>query len=214
MMKRVVIILTGLLPFLAVAQKNKKMKVIDIFKTYITGDFDNSAQVTAEIKAGKQVHPLAIHVNRVADDKIQNKPADLNGFFIIEESYYLYEGKPLDIKPYLFHFRQGSKANEVTLTVYQLPGGIKKETFRNDNDTLLLDYNSLLPSPTFKGATYTWNAAGKTFTTNTPNDLPGGMKFTLTEKFTKDTLEVMELLEKDGKRLTAYDTPLIYQRKK
>jgi hypothetical protein len=214
MMKRVAIILASLMPLVAVAQKNKKIKPVDIFKTYITGDFDNSAQVTAEIKAGKQIHPLAIHVNRVANDKVKNKPVDLNGFFLIEESYYLAEGKPVEVKPYLFLFQQGSKLEEILLKVYVLPAGIKKEDFRNDNTGLELDYTALQPSPTFNGATYTWNAAAKTFAANSPNDLPGGMKFTLTEKFTKDTLEVMELLEKDGKRLTAYDTPIVYNRKK
>ncbi len=210
-MKRIFLLLC-LIPFFAVAQKVKKIRTLDIFKTYITGDFDNSAQVTAEIKKGKQVHPLAIHVNRVADKKITNLPAGLNGFFIIEESYYLYEGKAVEVKPYLFLFRQGSRANEVLLTVYQLPADIKKEAFRNDNDTLVMDYNSLQPSPTFKGAVYVWNAADKTFSTHSPNELSGGMTFTLTEKFTNDTLEVMELLEKSGQRLTPYDTPIVYKR--
>jgi hypothetical protein len=195
--------------------KNSKMKPVDIFKNYITGDFDNSSQVTAEIKMGKQIHPLAVHVNRVANHKIKNIPDSIlkKGFFIIEESYYLTEGKPLEIKPYLFLFTAGKNAT-VQLAVFQIPEGIKKEELRNDNKNLFMDYNLLKPSPTFKGATYSWDEKQKTFSTNAPNDLPNGIRFTLIETFTKDKLEVMELLEKDGRRLTPYDTPLIYIRKK
>jgi len=39
------------------------------------------------------------------------------------------------------------------------------------------------------------------------------MKFTLIETLGKTRLIVMELLEKEGKRLTPYDTPIIYDRK-
>jgi hypothetical protein len=187
-------------------------KLLNTFQQYITGDFDNSEQVVAEIKAGKQIHPLAIHVNRVANSKINNLPANFNGFFVIEESYYLNEGKPVDVKPYLFLFTSKT-STEIELTVYQLPEGVKKEEFRNDNQTLFIDYYALKPSPTFKGAVYKWNEKSKTFSTNAPNDLGNGMKFTLIETFTANQLSVMELLEKDGKRLTPYDTPIIYKRK-
>lgn len=188
-------------------------KLLITFQKYITGNFDNSEQVVAEIKAGKQIHPLSIHVNRLANNKIKNLPAYFGGFFIIEESYYLAEGKPIDIKPYFFLFQAKSK-NEVQLTVYQLPEGIKKEEFRNDNQTLVIDYNTLKPSLTFKGAVYTWNKKSKTFSTNASNELGNGMKFTLIETLTANQLSVLELLEKDGKRLTVYDTPIIYRRKK
>lgn len=207
------LLISCFLLFTSITFSQHQNKLLNIFQQYITGDFDNSEQVVAEIKAGKQIHPLAIHVNRVANDKIKNLPADLNGFFIIEESYYLTEGKPVDIKPYLFLFRAKSN-NEVELSVYQLPEVVKKEEFRNDNQNLLIDYNTLKLSPTFKGAVYLWNVKAKTFSTNAPNELGNGMKFTLIETFSANKLSVMELLEKDGKRLTAYDTPIIYKRKK
>lgn len=193
------------------AQKKGKMKIIDIFKQYITGDFSNSHQVVAEIAAGKQIHPLAIHVNRVCDNKILNKPT-VDGFFILEESYYLAEGKAVEAKPYLFLF-EASGDTAVKLTVYQWPKELKKEACRNDNAELKLDFNTMLPSPTFKGALYTWNAKDRTFSTNSVNDLPNGMRFTLTEKFMDKQLQVMELLEKEGKSLTIYNTPIIYDRK-
>jgi hypothetical protein len=204
------LILTALLSTTALqAQRNR---VFETFRTYITGDFDNSEQVTAEIKAGRQVHPLSIHVNRVADAKVLNRPDGIKGFFILEESYYLSEGKPLERKPYLFLFEpEGS--DKVRLSAYQLPGHLKKEDVRNDNDTLSFDYATLQRSPTFKGAVYDWNPAEKSFSTRSPNELPGGMTFTLIEHFTQDALTVMELLEKDGKRLTPYDTPILYKRR-
>lgn len=193
------------------AQK-KQAKLISIFRQYITGDFDNSNQVLAEIKAGKQIHPLAVHVNRVADDKVINKPKELNGFFIIEESYYLSEGKPLELKPFLFYFSQGEK-NKINLTVYQFPVQYKKEEIRNDNKELVIDFLQLKVSPTFSKAVYTWDAANKTFSTNTSVSLPGDMKFSLIETFTNTQLSVMELLEKGGQRITSYSTPILYQRK-
>ncbi len=186
-------------------------KLLNRFREYITGDFDNSQQVLAEIKSGKIIHPLAVHVNRIADDKIINKPDNLNGFFVLEESYYHTEGKAMESKPYLFLFTLQS-GGIIHLTTYQL-NNFKKEELRNDNTSLQFDYRTLVPSPTFRGADYSWNPLDKTFSTVSVNDLGNGMKFTLSETFTSKKLQVMELLEKNGQRLTAYDTPIIYDRK-
>ena len=76
------LLLTG---FQASAQNNSN-DLLNRFKQYITGDFDNANQVMEELKAGKVIHPLAIHVNRIADNKVINKPANLEGFFLLEES--------------------------------------------------------------------------------------------------------------------------------
>jgi hypothetical protein len=204
--------------FLSGCGNNKKlarnMDTIGLFRTIIIGDFDNSRQVADEIAAGKQVHPLAKHVNRIADDKIDGLPPNnaSNGFWIIEESYYEYPGKPIEAKPYLFHFSQGERGT-VLLKVYQFPAGLKKEDIKNSNPALRLAFKDLKPSPTFKGAVYTYHPENGTFTTDTPNDLGNGMTFTLTETLSKTQLVVMELLVKDGKRLTPYDTPIVYDRK-
>lgn len=56
------------------------------------------------------------------------------------------------------------------------------------------------------------NPDGESFSVNHPNDLGNGMKFTLIETLSLSQLEVMELLEKDGQRVTPYDTPIIYKR--
>jgi hypothetical protein len=195
---------------------SKKMQTtftsINLFKEIITGDFDNATQLADEIKAGKQIHPLAKHVNRVADNKIKNLPKDDNSFFILEESYYIYPGKPMDVKPYLFKFT-GLENNTVLLSVYQLPKEIDKKDIRNDNEKLFFDYNELTTSTTFKGATYEFNELKKTFNTTSINDLGNGLTFTLTETLSKNKLIVMELLEKEGKKLTPYDTPIVYDRK-
>jgi hypothetical protein len=203
---------------LAACSSTKKvqnnMRAIDVFREVITGDFDNARQVADEIAAGKQVHPLASHINRVADGKIEGLPTEgeNDNFWIIEESYYQYPGKPLEAKPYLFNFSQG-EGNTVLLKVYQFPAGISKEDIRNNNADLKLPFSELKLSPSFKGAAYTYNPEQNTFTTNAPNELGNGMRFTLIETLGKDKLIVMELLEKDGKRITPYDTPIIYDRK-
>jgi hypothetical protein len=196
----------------ASAQETSNGKaLLNRFKEYITGDFDNSRQVMAEMKAGKIIHPLAIHVNRVADDKVINQPADLNGFFILEESYYLTSGKTMESKPYLFLFTLQSKGI-IHLTTFQL-NNYTKEELRNDNTVLKFDYKTLIPSPTFQGADYTWNPHKKTFSTVSVNELGNGLRFTLSETFTSKTLQVMELMEKNGQRLTSYETPIFYERK-
>jgi hypothetical protein len=213
-MKYLILLATTLL-FFSNCNNSKKMQTaittINLFKEIITGDFDNAAQITEETKAGKQIHPLAKHVNRVADNKIKNLPKDENSFFILEESYYIYPNKPLEVKPYLFKFTAGEN-NSVLLSVYQLPKEVDKKDIRNDNEKLFFDFNELNLSTTFKGATYKYDKLKKEFTTTSINDLGNGLRFTLTEKLSKNKLIVLELLEKEGKKLTPYDTPIIYNR--
>jgi hypothetical protein len=188
-----------------------KMVAYDYFKDVLCGTFDNKTQVAAEIKSGKQIHPLAKHVTAVANKKIKNLPANLSGYFILEESYYTTEGKPMEIKPYLF-FIEPVSDTQIKLSSYSLPTDIPKADIRNDNAAFILDFKTISVSKTFKPAIYTL-ADGK-FTVNHPTDLGNGMTFTLIETLSKNRLEVMELLEKNGKKLTPYDTPIIYDRTK
>jgi hypothetical protein len=187
-----------------------KMTAYAYFKDVLCGTFDNSNQVEAERKAGKQIHPKAKHVTALVDPKIKNLPSDLNGYFILEESYYTYEGKPMEIKPYLF-FIEPVSDSQIKLSSYTMPTDIPKADIRNDNTKFSLDFKAISVSKTFKPAIYT--LADGTFTVNHPTDLGNGMTFTLIETLTKNRLEVMELLEKNGKRLTPYETPIIYDRK-
>lgn len=186
----------------------KNERAIDQFAQYIVGDFTNQKQVEAEQKAGKQIHPLAKHVNRRADGKIIGAPTR-DGFWLLEESYYEYPGKSMEAKPYLFFF-EAAGDNEVRLIVYKFPEGLAAESLKNSNADLKMNFSDLKLSPTFKGALYT--RTGNSFSTNSPNDLGNGMTFTLIETFTKNQLQVMELLEKNGQRLTPYDTPILYDR--
>jgi hypothetical protein len=188
-----------------------KMDAYTYFKDVLCGNFDNKNQVEMERKAGKQLHPTAKHVTGLANNKIKNLPTDMAGYFILEESYYTYEGKPIEIKPYLFFIERVSDT-QIKLSSYSVPADILKADMRNGNAAFSLDYKTMSVSKTFKPAIYTF-ADGK-FTVNHPTDLGNGLTFTLIETLTKNRLEVMELLEKNGKKLTPYDTPIIYERVK
>jgi hypothetical protein len=193
------------------AQQKATMKPYDLFKQYIQGDLDNREQVADERKAGKQIHPYAKHVNRILDAKIANKPSNYQGFYILEESYYVYPDKPQDtvVKPYLFWFLEENGA--VKLHSMQVPKTIPVKDFRNDNAALTLDYNDLKLSPSFKPAAYSYDGASESFYIKAVNEFPGG-SFTLEETIAKETFTVMELLIKDGKQLTPYSMPIIYKR--
>ncbi len=189
----------------------RSIATFELFKQYITGDFDNIRQVEEERAQGAQIHPHARHVNRVADHKIIGKPKDISGrgFWIIEESYYKWPDKEMEIKPYIFYFSELDDMS-MQLQVFQFPNTYTPEEIKNDNPDLKLSIDNLLPSPTFKGAVY--HRDGDTFHTRAPQDLGNGMTFTLIETFEATKLHVMELLEKDGERLTPYTDPIIYDR--
>ncbi len=212
MTQKYVIWLLMLIILSSCATPNKRqpqMRSIDLFKTYITGDFNNDRQIHDQIKSGLQTHPRATHVNRVCDAIITNRP-QVDGFWILEESYYIKPGSiATEIKPYLFLFEAGDN-NTVKLTPFNIPTSYDPKEVRNDNPNLQFNYYELVPSATFKPAFY--QREGDAFKINAPNELPNGMKFTLIETIKKDQLIVMELLEKNGERITPYDTPIIYDR--
>jgi hypothetical protein len=179
------------------------------FISYLVGDFDNRAQVAAETQAGTSAHPYAKHVTRVIDERVTNRPDGDRSVFVLEESYYKYPGKDTLVKPYIFRFEQ-TPGGQVRLHSLTIPARIDKNTFRNSNPAWALDHAELAESGTFRPATYTRTDRG--FYLKAPNDLPGGMRFTLEETIGDGFLDVMELLEKDGKSLTPYSTPLRYKR--
>jgi len=188
-----------------------KKSDFDRYLSYLTGDFDNHAQVAAEIKAGRQIHPYAKHITRIIQDRVTNVPQGYNGVFVLEESYYKYPDKDTLVKPYIFRFEKGP-AGEVILHSVAIPAAINKATFRNSNPNWTLDFNDLKDSPTFKPAAYQKTKRG--FYLKNPIELGNGMRFTLEETIGKGFLEVMELTEKDGKSLTPYTTPLQYKKLK
>lgn len=188
---------------------NKETTAIARFKRYITGDFDNQTQVEREQAAGQQEHPLAVHINRIADEKVKNPPKR-QGFWLIEESYYTYPDGTDKINHHLFFFEEMDERT-VRLYAYQLPATLPMHELTNDNAALSIDFGDLQISPRFQPAEYAFD--GSDFRLHAPNDWGEGMKFTLIETISATQLSVMELLEKDGQRLTPYATPIVYERK-
>ncbi len=180
-----------------------------LFQDYLIGDFNNRAQVEAEQAAGQQVHPFAIHVNRLFTDRITDRPADFQGCFILEESYYTYPGQEQTIKPHLFKVEPFS-ASIAQMTPMQMPSHWPLSEIRNDNPALHFSWSELQAIPWFAPAHY--RREGDLLKVHHPNDLGNGKRFTLTETFSDNRLEVMELMEENGQRLTPYATPIIYDR--
>jgi hypothetical protein len=185
-----------------------KTTCIDQFQSYLIGYFSNQAQINEEIKNGKQIHPLAIHVNAVADEKIIDAPKR-DGFWLLQEGYYTFPYKTKQTKPNLFFF-EALGEHQVRLYAYKLPENIKNAQIRTENKSLIIDFDDLTPLTTFKNVVYTQE--GDAFSTLSKNEVGDGSTFTLIEKLTDGKLEAMELLEKDGKNLTPYPTPILYLR--
>lgn len=186
------------------------MNQLDLFIQYLTGDFDNNIQVTKEIEKGNQIHPEAVHIIRECNDKITNLPNNFGGRFVIEESYYTKPDKSKLIAPHLFLFELNDNGN-VQLKSYQIPKDYTKEEFTYDNKDLKFDFNKLELSHNFGIMEYDFSEQ-KGFYGSLRNELGKDIVFTLTETISKDTLEVMELMEKGGIRLTPYDSPIVYNR--
>lgn len=191
--------------------KTTKTNDLQLYLSYLTGDFDNQAQIDQQIKAGQQLHPLAKHITRVITDRVANVPAGYKGVFVLEESYYTSPNQEVQVKPYIFKFLL-NEAGRVVLHSIGIPARIDKKTFTNNNPSWSLDFSELTESASFKAVAYTKTPRG--FYIKAPNDLPGGIKFTLEETIGDGYLEVMELAEKNGKRLTPYETPIQYLRTK
>ncbi len=180
------------------------------FVSYLCGDFNNDAQVQEERKKGEQIHPESVHITRTCNDKIDNLPADFKGEFVLEESYYTKADGSKLIAPHLFLFEFNDN-NKVQLKSYQVPDVVSKEDFVNSNPSLRMDYTKLALSPSFGVMEYEYSEDGG-FYGSLKNEVAPNVFFTLTETIKADSLEVMELMEKNGVRLTTYDTPIIYNR--
>jgi catechol 2,3-dioxygenase-like lactoylglutathione lyase family enzyme len=192
-------------------ERERLSKGVEGMRAILTGNLDNRDQIEQEQIAGKQIHPYAKHITRDFSHRVLNKPANQRGIYLLEESYYQYPDKPLEIKPLLF-FIEPLSENDALLHSIEIPASFAKADFINANHSLYVDYADLVESPRFQPASYRMNADGVSFSINHPNDLGNGLKFTLIETLSMEQLSVMELLEKDGQKLTPYDTPLIYKR--
>lgn len=184
------------------------MGILKRFINNLCGDFNNDNQIKIQEAKGKVTHPKAKHINRIANNKIKNLPSDFNGYFIIEESYYEI-GNRKNILPHLFLFELNEN-NQVVLTSYDLPEGISKEEFRNDNNELVIDYNKLVISEKFSPMIY--KEVNDGFEGESVSDFGGGVKFTLKERTEKDKLYVSEVFEKNGKITFGFEEPIVYDK--
>lgn len=185
-----------------------KAEILNQFVEVLCGDLDNSEQVAQELAAGQQVHPLAVHITRVCTHKIKNLPKDWDGVFILEESYYTYPGKEMEIKPLFFKVTPHDEG--VYLESVLVTEKYDKKTVVNANEELKWDWNTLTVNDGFKRANYKI-IADNYFITDHQCDFGEGLTFRLTETLTEDYLIVMETLKKDGVQVTPYSMPIIYK---
>ncbi|MDB2156032.1 hypothetical protein [Clostridium butyricum] len=184
------------------------MDILSKFTEQLCGEFNNDNQIIQEEKQGKIIHPKAKHINGICNHKINNLPKDFNGYFIIEESYYE-QGTFKNILPHLFLFTLNENKN-IVLTSYELPSGISKEDFRNDNHDLTMDYNQLQKSEKFTPMIYTENNG--VFTGESISFFTPETKFVLKETVTKNTLSVSEVFYKNDKITIGFINPIVYDK--
>lgn len=184
------------------------MKNLELFLSYLCGDFNNDEQIEKEFESGKVIHPKAKHVTGVCNEKIRNLPDNFNGFFVIEESYYE-QGNFKNILPHLFLFTEDINGN-VVLTSYDLPKGISKEEFRNDNKGLFMDYNELNVSEKFTPMVYKFKDNG--FEGESTSHFTPEITFKLKERTEDGILYVSEVFEKDGKVTFGCVDPIVYKK--
>lgn len=180
-------------------------KFIDI----LCGTLDNQEQVDFEMAKGQQIHPYAKHVTDICTEKVINRPQGHEGIYVLEESYYTYPGKEMEIKPLLFYLRSDGE-KRILLESMKAPH-LDPASMVNSNEDLVLDYTKLVASA-FGVAEYTLQVTGQ-FTANHIAIIGEGMTFQLTETLSEGHLSVMEIVRKDGVKLTPYDTPIDYIKK-
>ncbi len=184
-------------------------KILKRFTDILCGTLDNKAQIEAEKEAGRQIHPYAKHVTDLFSHRIINRPKDHEGIYVLEESYYTYPDEETSIKPLLFYLRSDGE-HKVFLQSVQIPEKFNVEEATNANESFVLDFNELSIRP-FGIAEYTLMETDE-FTTNHIGIVGPGVTFQLTETLSDHQLSVLEILRKDGVKLTPYDTPIIYKK--
>jgi len=186
------------------------MTAYELFKQHLVGDFNNRTQIALQKLSGKQIHPFAVHVNREFTHRVAGLPFDFEGSFILEESYYDYpEEEETRLKPYLFWIKP--KTTDIAeLRPMVVPPHWEPKDIRNDNADFKLKYEEIGTHPWFGVAEY-YKVADRLHTHHVCN-LGNGKQFSLIEYFSEGRLDVMELLEENGKRMIPYSTPIIYER--
>lgn len=184
--------------------------ILKKFTDILCGTLDNQAQVNKERSEGQQIHPYARHVTAICDHMIINRPENHEGLYILEESYYVKPGSEMmELKPLLFYMRSDG-ASKALLNSVQIPTQFSKEEARNDNKYFVMDYNDL-ELRDFGTAEYELQDDGS-FKVDHEANMGNGITFRLIETLSQSGLNVMELVHKDGVKLTPYDTPIEYRR--
>lgn len=181
------------------------MRKLDTFVGLLTGKFNNQEQFNT-MKEKNIEFPFAEHVNTACNDKIQNLPADFQGIFMVEESYYTTKGN-IHSSPHLFLFTE--EDGGIKLTSYEIPAGYDKKTFTYEK-MKEVEYSDLKLSGKFTPAVY--KEVNGTWEGGSVSMFSPVLKFTLFERFSKDCLEVSESMEVNGKRTFGYDDPILYKR--
>lgn len=182
-----------------------------ILRTYITGDFDNRPQLDRDRADGKPPHPYSRFVNRLADDKVRNRPANQSGFYVLEERYYVYPGQDTLVKPQLYFFEE-TASGTVKLHVLQWPDTKVTKQIRNDNSGLQFDYNTLTDLPAVTPTAFERTYRGFYLNTHPNTAVPATGQLLLERTIGRDFLEVTEVVNLSGKRSALYSAPIVYKR--
>ncbi len=181
------------------------MSKLNTFLNIITGRFNNKEQYINMREKGIE-YPFAEHVNTVCNNKILNLPKDFKGVFMVEESYYTTNSQTHS-SPHLFLFTE--EENGIKLTSYEIPEKYNKQNFSYENLSLI-DFNELKLSSKFTPAIFVEKDG--VFEGGSVSMFSPVLKFTLSERFSNESLEVSETMEVNGKRTFGYDEPIIYKR--
>lgn len=185
------------------------MKVLEKFINHLCGEFDNTEQIENEKKEGKVKHPIAKHINSICNEKIENLPEDFKGYFVIEESYYTM-GNFKNTLPHLFLFTLNNE-NKVLLTSYDIPKKYSKEEFRNNNENIKLDYNTLEISKKFTPMVYEEIDNG--FKGESISNFTKTTRFELRETITDEAMYVSEAFYNNDRTTFGFIEPIIYKHK-
>lgn len=114
-----------------------------------------------------------------------------------------------NILPHLFSFKLNEEGN-VVLESYELPEGIAKEDFRNNNTDLIMDFNELKVSPKFTPMVYSYKDGS--FIGESISYFTHSTTFILKERMSDGILEVSEVFKKDDKITFGFKDPIIYKK--
>ena len=182
------------------------MSTIDRFMEMLCGTFDNREQCRQEGASGDRVHPGAAHVIGSCNDKMNNLPADFNGRFVIEESYFDM-GDHTIAKHYLFFYEEADDGR-IRLTSYDPPADVERDSLTNENRDLRLDYTKIQVSPRFTPLLL--DEIDGEFVGENVSQFSTEAIFKFRLVVAPHALYVTELLERNGERVAGYDTPTIY----